>query len=127
MAAGRLELLRTVVTAISLARLMSNYSVTPRIRGLSRVAGDVTRCGGKARQSLRRVVVWLPFALVAGIVFASAARMPDEGLDRADKLASVGSLVIGVAALLFAGMALRVGSARGTKSASGGGRRGDPA
>ncbi|HKR52461.1 MAG TPA: AfsR family transcriptional regulator, partial [Pseudonocardiaceae bacterium] len=35
--------------------------------------------------------------------------MPDEGLDRADKLASIGSLVIGVVALLFAGMALRMG------------------
>lgn len=66
------------------------------------------RWSDKSRRSLRWVVVGLPFVLIVGTVLAFVAGMPNEGLDRADKLASVGSLMIGVAALLLAGMALRV-------------------
>lgn len=66
------------------------------------------RWSDNSRRSLRWVVVGLPFVLVVGTVLAFVAGMPNEGLDRADKLASVGSLLIGVAALLLAGMALRV-------------------
>jgi drug/metabolite transporter (DMT)-like permease len=52
------------------------------------------------------VVLGLACALAIGAVFSFVAGMPDEGLDRADKLASVGSVVIGVVALLLGGMAL---------------------
>ncbi|MGH3755642.1 MAG: NACHT domain-containing protein, partial [Pseudonocardiaceae bacterium] len=66
------------------------------------------RWNDNSRRSLRWVVVGLPFVLIVGTVLAFVAGMPNEGLDRADKVASVGSLLIGVAALLLAGMALWV-------------------
>ena len=50
----------------------------------------------------------LAFVLAVAAVLAYVADLPDKWLDRADKLSSVGSLVLGVAALLLGGMALRV-------------------
>lgn len=64
--------------------------------------------GNSERSPWRWVVLVLAFVLAVGAVFAFMASMPNEGLDRADKLASIGSLVIGVGALLLGGMALRV-------------------
>ncbi len=60
------------------------------------------------RSQWQWVVLGLAFVLAVGAVFTFVAGMPNEGLDRADKLASVGSLVIGVVALLLGGMALWV-------------------
>jgi hypothetical protein len=62
------------------------------------------------RGCLRRSLWWwlagLAFALFVGIVLVFVDRLPDAGLDRADKLASIGSLVTSAAALLLGGIAV---------------------
>ncbi len=61
---------------------------------------------GDVRKSLRWWMSGLAFVLALCTVLALAADLPGEGLDRADKVASVGSLVTGAAALLLGGLAL---------------------
>jgi NACHT domain len=64
------------------------------------------RRGGAWRRSWWWWVAGLAFALSIAIVLMFAARLPAVGLERADKLASVGSLVTSAAGLLLGGIAL---------------------
>jgi len=60
-------------------------------------------------QSRRWWVSWLVFLFAVGVVLVFAGLLPAEGLDRADKVASVMSMMTGFAALLLSAVALWLG------------------
>ncbi|MEU6076029.1 NACHT domain-containing protein [Micromonospora sp. NPDC047074] len=69
-------------------------------------------------RSLRWGLAVLALLLTLGAGVSCVAQLSERGLDRADKIASVGSLLVGITALLLSGMALRSGARTDGQSTS---------
>lgn len=69
---------------------------------------DVMRRHGNERRSTWWWISGLVFLLAVAAVLILVGLLPSRGLDRADKLASVGSTLIGIAALLVSAVAFRL-------------------